>query len=675
VVSILEDRQGTMWIGTDGGGLNSIKNGKFSTYTTREELSSNMIRPISEDREGNLWIGTYGGGLNRMKNGKFTVYTTKQGLVNNKIRVIHQDRRGNLWIGTEGGLNRLVLPNSGDTPLSITTYTTKDGLVGNVVRTIYEDREGNLWIGTYSGGLNRLKNGKFTSITTTDGLFDETVYHILEDNRENLWMGCNKGIFQVPRQELNDFCDGKLEKIHCISYDDDDGMKSRECNGISWPSAWKSRDGTLWFPTKKGAVRIDPGKIETIRMQPPLKIEAIKADNREILLPFFTKDQTLIFSPGTERFEIKYTALSFLAPKKVRFKYKLEGYDLKWIDVGPRRTAYYTKLPPGNFTFRVKACNSDGIWNETGASFPFYLKPYFYQTWWFYMMVAVILLLAAFGIYRLRVRQLTHHKMELERVVTERTHQLTEANKKLQELDRMKTDFLSFASHELRTPLTSVLGFARIIQKRLDQRVFPLVPMDDKKTEKAVQQVASNLDIIVSEGLRLTELINNVLDITKMEEGKIEWKKETVSIASVLESAREATAGLFENKPLKMMVEVREPLPDIQGDKDRLVQVFINLISNAVKFTEKGTLTCRAWCSEKEIRISVTDTGIGIAEEDLPTLFEKFKQVSDTLKTTQKGTGLGLPICKQIVEYHGGEITVESQLGKGTTFTVKLPVK
>jgi signal transduction histidine kinase len=199
--------------------------------------------------------------------------------------------------------------------------------------------------------------------------------------------------------------------------------------------------------------------------------------------------------------------------------------------------------------------------------------------------------------------------------------------------------------------------------------------MEDPKTSKAVQQVSTNLDIIVSEGFRLTEMINNVLDITKMEEGKIEWKKETVSIASVLESAREATAGLFENKPLKMMVEVREPLPDIQGDKDRLVQVFINLISNAVKFTEQGTLTCRAWCSEKEICISVTDTGIGIAEEDLPTLFEKFKQVSDTLKTTQKGTGLGLPICKQIVEYHGGEITVESQSGKGTTFTVKLPVK
>jgi signal transduction histidine kinase len=251
---------------------------------------------------------------------------------------------------------------------------------------------------------------------------------------------------------------------------------------------------------------------------------------------------------------------------------------------------------------------------------------------------------------------------------------LTEANKKLQELDRMKTEFLSFASHELRTPLTSVLGFARIIKKRLEQRVFPLVPMKDDKTVKAVGQVSSNVDIILSEGLRLTALINDVLDIAKMEAGKMEWKKETVSMASILEEAGNATAGLFENNPLEMIMDIPDGLPDIQGDRDRLIQVFINLISNAVKFTEQGTVTIRTRSSGDEITISVTDTGKGIAQEDLPKLFEKFKQVGDTLKTNQKGTGLGLPICKQIVAYHGGEITIESELGKGTAVTVKLPV-
>ncbi|NIM14468.1 MAG: response regulator [Candidatus Aminicenantes bacterium] len=434
VVSIYEDRQGTMWIGTDGGGLNRMEKGKFSVYTTGDGLSNNMIRPICEDREGNLWIGTYGGGLNRLKNGKFTVYTTEHGLANNIIRAVYEDRKGNLWIGTEGGLNRMVRPDGRDAPLSFTTYTTKDGLAGNGVRAIYEDREGNLWIGTYSGGLSRLKNGKFTSITTNEGLFDDTVYQILEDDNGNLWMGCNKGVFQASRQELNRFCSGELEKVHCIAYDDNDGMKSRECNGISWPSAWKSSDGKLWFPTKKGAVRIDPGNIEINQLQPPLKIEAITVDDMEYQLPFAVKGGTLAFPPGTERFEIRYTGLSFLAPKKVRFKYKLEGFDRQWLKVDTRRTAFYTRLPPGNYTFRVKACNNDGIWNETGASISFYQRPYFFQTWWFYVMCGFVVLVLAGGLYSLRVKQLTNRKKELEHLVAERTHELEKTNKELEKL-------------------------------------------------------------------------------------------------------------------------------------------------------------------------------------------------------------------------------------------------
>jgi PAS domain S-box-containing protein len=433
VVSIYEDRKGTLWIGTEGG-LNRLEKGKFSAYTTGDGLSNNMIRPIYEDREGNLWIGTYGGGLNRLKNGKFTVYTTGHGLANNIIRTIYQDRKGTLWIGTEGGLNRLVRPGSDEGPLSFAAYTTRDGLADNGVKAIYEDREGNLWIGTYSGGLSRLKNGTFTNITKNEGLFDDTVYQILEDDSGNLWMGCNKGIFKVSREELNRFCSGELKKVQCIAYDNNDGMKSRECNGISWPSACKGRDGNLWFPTKKGAVRIDPGNIKINELPPPLKIEAIKANDMEFQPPFAAKGGTLAFPPGTERFEIRYTALSFLAPEKVRFQYKLEDFDRQWLEVGTRRTAFYTRLPPGNHTFRVTACNNDGIWNETGTSISFYQEPYFYETLWFFFLCALAVAFSGFGIYRLRVKQLTKHKKELEHLVAERTHQLEETNKKLEKL-------------------------------------------------------------------------------------------------------------------------------------------------------------------------------------------------------------------------------------------------
>jgi PAS domain S-box-containing protein len=242
------------------------------------------------------------------------------------------------------------------------------------------------------------------------------------------------------------------------------------------------------------------------------------------------------------------------------------------------------------------------------------------------------------------------------------------------EVDQMKTDFISTVSHELRTPLTSVLGFAKIIKKKLEEVILPVVPTDDKKVQRNVRQVTDNLDIIVSEGGRLTDLINDVLDIAKMEAGKIEWKMAPLQITEVIERAIAATSALFQQKNLELIRDIQTDIPEILGDRDRLIQVVINLISNSVKFTDTGSITCRVTTNETQIVISIIDTGIGIAEADLDKVFEKFKQVGDTLTDKPKGTGLGLPICKQIIEHHGGKIWVESDLGKGSTFSFTLPI-
>jgi signal transduction histidine kinase/DNA-binding response OmpR family regulator len=243
-----------------------------------------------------------------------------------------------------------------------------------------------------------------------------------------------------------------------------------------------------------------------------------------------------------------------------------------------------------------------------------------------------------------------------------------------EEADAAKSSFLSTVSHELRTPLTSVLGFAKIIRRRLEDRLFPLIAGDDRKVEQTKQQVLENLGVVVSEGERLTKLIDDVLDLAKIEAGKFTWNLASVSMADVIERATAATASLFEAKKLKLQRVVQSGLPTITGDQDRLIQVVINLISNAVKFTDQGTIECAARCVDDELIVSVADSGIGIAPADQPKVFEKFKQVGDTLTDKPKGTGLGLPICKEIVEYHGGRIWVESAPGHGSVFSFTLPI-
>ncbi|MEM9540362.1 MAG: response regulator [Cyanobacteria bacterium P01_E01_bin.42] len=279
------------------------------------------------------------------------------------------------------------------------------------------------------------------------------------------------------------------------------------------------------------------------------------------------------------------------------------------------------------------------------------------------------------------VRDVTDRKKaqaELEnaaREISSLNERLKAENEHLIEVDKLKTDFISTVSHELRTPLTSVLGFAKLIDKRLKDTVFPSVNLEEKKVKRAVKQVGENIHIIVAEGERLTALINDVLDIAKMEAGKVEWKMESLDVREVCDRAIAATFSLFCPKDLQCIEEVEPNLPLILGDRDRLIQVIINLLSNAVKFTERGSVTFQAKRTDNTITFSIIDTGIGIAEENLPKVFERFKQIGDTLTDKPKGTGLGLPICKQIVEYHGGTVGVESKLGQGSRFFFTLPIQ
>ena len=249
------------------------------------------------------------------------------------------------------------------------------------------------------------------------------------------------------------------------------------------------------------------------------------------------------------------------------------------------------------------------------------------------------------------------------------------ASRTAEKANEAKSAFLSTVSHELRTPLTSVLGFAKIIKKRLEEKIFPIVNKTDTKTDKTIDQVSENLKVVISEGERLTHLINDVLDLAKIEAGKMEWNRENVSLAEVIERAIAATTSLFEHKEIKLIKHIDADIPNIIGDTDKLIQVVINLFSNAVKFTDTGAVTCTLSQNNDEVIVNISDTGIGIAKEDFGAVFEQFKQVGgDTLTDKPKGTGLGLPICKEIIEHHGGRIWLESEVGRGSTFSFAIPI-
>ena len=445
VMSVREDREGAIWIATWGGGVNRLKDGKITTFGTTNGLTHDSATALEETKDGSIWIGMdFDGGLNRIKEGQHSSFTAQQGLVNQGILAIHEDQRGVLWVGTKSGLvqhkdgkfnnytmgrglagttNNVILEDSKgelwfgtDNGLSrwnggkFINYTTAQGLSHNFVNALYEDRDHILWIGTRGGGLNRFKDGKLIAYTTRQGMFNDEIYEILEDDSGHFWMSCRNGIFRVQKQDFDDFDAGRTRLITSTVFGKADGLPSIQCNGVAKPAGWKSRDGRLWFATIRGVVAIE-SRIKTNDKPPPVSIDAVLADRKPldgfgIRQSGHSTNEPLTITPGRGELEIHYTALSLRAPEKNRFKYMLEGVDSDWVDAGSRREAYYTKLGPGNYKFRVMASNNDGVWNKAGATLNLLFLPHFWQTWWFKLSVPAVVGVLLAVAYHFRVTQL-----------------------------------------------------------------------------------------------------------------------------------------------------------------------------------------------------------------------------------------------------------------------------
>ena len=403
VMSALNGRDGSLWVGTFDTGVNRVFQGKTTRYDMTNGLASNMVLSLFEDRGGVVWVGT-ASGLQRIMNGKLVPETLP--ISGEAVSVIYEDRSGAIWAGTQdGGLNRI----SGST---VTTFSKLNGLSSDLVLALHEDSSGALWVGTAGGGLSRFKGGKWTTITTREGLFDDSIFAILEDAQGNFWMSCNKGIFRVSRQQLDDFAEGLQPKVASVAYGRADGMQSRECNGGTQPVAWKTPDGKMWFATVKGVAMIDPGRARTAAA-PPVIIQDIFADRTRM-----DPSGALSLPAGTRTLEFRYAGIHFAAPEKVRYQYRLDGFDREWVNAGSRRQASYTNLKPGSYRFQVRAASDDGPWSTSTATFR--QNAFFYQTPWF-LTASVLVVIAAIAVaHRTRVK--------LVRASAERFKQLFERN-------------------------------------------------------------------------------------------------------------------------------------------------------------------------------------------------------------------------------------------------------
>lgn len=713
VNAVVRDLDGIVWIGGRTGITRfDVEKNRFTRRVlVPGDVNANNVRALTLGRDGAVWISTRGG-LHRMapRSGALESWRHDPGrqasLSDNSVRPVLEDRRGRLWVGTFNGLDLLDRANKRFRHFRHDPYNTAS-ISHDEVHALIEDRHGNIWVGT-AVGLNKMVTAadgsvSFVRYTTREGLVDDPVAAILEDRDGIIWVSTNNGLsrFDPAANSWRSYtaADGTIDG----AYFDSAGVRAP--------------DGTLYFGGFNGITAFDPKGLRHNVSAPRAVITGIQVFNRPVQQAYpgllngpVENARAITLSSKHSVFSLEFSALHYAAPKRNRFAYKLDGFDQGWVNAdADKRFATYTNLDPGQYVFRVRAANKDGVWSETPATLAITIEPPVWGTWWFRGGAVFLFVGACYAGYALRVRGLSRQKLRLERQVDARTEEIALQNRLLErqteelrqseravrrntdelaaanralydneqrlqlakqraeDAARQKSEFLANMSHEMRTPLAGVIGMLGFALR------------DGGVRESTREQIARGQ----ANAQSLLAIINDLLDFSKIEAGKLTIE----NIDFALDAAINNVVGLFGEQAaahsVGFAIDLADDLPRfVVGDPTRLRQVLINLLGNAFKFTPSGQVTLRVERRSQDqtdeaqhmIRFSVQDTGIGITSSALPRLFQKFEQADTTTTRRYGGTGLGLAICRQLVELMGGTIGVTSTEGEGSTFSFVLPL-